>query len=172
MTLSDLRHLFAYSRWASDRLIAAAAELTAEEWKRDLRSSFPSVAATVAHILGAEWLWLRRWQGESPTQLPGWVEESMPELLRAVNAEVHADRDQFMSTLGDVDLSRIVAYRRLNGEAGEQPLGDLMMHVVNHSTYHRGQVVTLLRQLDVTPPTTDLFVFNAERHAREKARHG
>lgn len=163
MTTSDFRHLFAFSHWATELQLDAAVRLTDEQWTRDLGSSFPSVRDTMAHILGAEMLWLRRWLGTSPTALPPWMENATAAALRAVHAEVHEERERFLATLRDGDLGRVVHFTFLSGAAGAQPLEQLMMHAANHSTYHRGQVTTLLRQLGATPPPIDLFGFNRIR---------
>lgn len=163
MNVNDFRHLFAYSHWATELQLDAAARLTDEQWTRDLGSSFPSVRATLTHILGAELLWLRRWQGTSPAALPEWMDNATAAGLRTVHAEVHEERERFLATLGDGDLGRVVHFTFLSGLAGAQPLEQLMMHAANHSTYHRGQITTLLRQLGATPPPIDLFGFNRLR---------
>jgi uncharacterized damage-inducible protein DinB len=80
MTIDEARELFAYSDWANARFFAAAEALTPEQLSGRAASSFPSVRGTLGHIVGAEWVWLRRWQGESPPSPPGWVAEaSLPE---------------------------------------------------------------------------------------------
>jgi uncharacterized damage-inducible protein DinB len=107
----------------------------------------------LGHIVGAEWIWLRRWLGDNPTAAPGWVAESSLSELRDRLAAVEAEREQFLTQLADDDLQRIVEYRRLSGEAHADRLADLVRQVVNHSTYHRGQVATQLRHIGVNPPT-------------------
>ena len=67
----------------------------------------------------------------------------------------------FLRSLSDDALARPVPYTLLNGTRGEQTLGDLLTHVVNHSTYHRGQVATMLRQVGAAPPATDFLVFKS-----------
>lgn len=163
ISLSALAHLYAYDEWASERLLTTSDSLDPELWTRDLGSSFPSVRDTFAHLLSAEWLWLRRWQGDSPGKEAEWVRAPSPAALRSAMHEIHLERKAFMATLGDADLTRPIRYRRLNGEERTQRLGSLMLHVVNHSTYHRGQIVTLFRQLGVTPPSTDLLLYDLER---------
>jgi uncharacterized damage-inducible protein DinB len=81
--------------------------------------------------------------------------------LRERLAEIEDDRARFVGGLGDADLDRLFAFRRLNGEAGSLPLGHILQHIVNHSTYHRGQIATLLRQLGLTPMSTDLLFFKS-----------
>jgi uncharacterized damage-inducible protein DinB len=161
MHLSDFRTLFAYSHWASERLLTAAGQLSDEQWTRDLGSSFPSVRETFAHFLAAEWIWFRRWQGENPQRPPEWKDTASLARLREILEELHAERSRFLDTLSEDRLAAVVHFTFLSGTPGAQPLGSLMLHVVNHSTYHRGQVTTMLRQLGVAPPSTDLYAFNA-----------
>jgi uncharacterized damage-inducible protein DinB len=73
--------------------------------------------------------------------------------------ELEAERGSFLDGLSDADLDRVVSFRNLAGEPYADPLDGLIRHVVNHSTYHRGQVSTLLRQLGLTPPNTDLITY-------------
>jgi len=68
--MNELRTLFRFNRWATLRFLDAMADLPAEELGRNLGSSFPSLAATLVHMLGAEWVWLQRWHGESPATFP------------------------------------------------------------------------------------------------------
>jgi uncharacterized damage-inducible protein DinB len=159
MTIAEARQLLAYCEWANTRLFAAAEALAAEQLAAEAVSSFPSVRATLGHILGSEWIWMRRWEGGSPAAAPGWVEgASLPE-LRGHHGRVQSDRDEYMAGLTDEDLNRVIGYRTLAGKEAASPLADIIRHVVNHSTYHRGQVATQLRQLGVTPPSTDLVAY-------------
>lgn len=157
--MDDIRDLFAFTRWADERILDACAALGGEELRRDMGSSFPSVLDTLVHIASSEWIWLKRWNGHSPTAPPDWAIADVA-ALRGHWGAVWADLATFLSGLAAGDLNRAVAYRNLRGDAFEAPLGQLMRHVVNHSTYHRGQVVTMLRQLGATPPPTDLVLYH------------
>lgn len=159
MTIDEARTLFAYDSWANALCFTAAQDLGDQELAREVESSFPSVLATLGHIVAAEWVWLRRWKGENPTAIPDWVSGSGLTDLRARLAGVEEERADLLNTLAEADLRTRVAYRTLAGAEHEDPLGDLMRHVVNHSTYHRGQVATQLRHLGRTPPTTDLIAY-------------
>ena len=159
MTTAEARELFAYDHWANDCMFEAALGLSEQQQQQTIASSFPSVASTLAHIVGAEWVWLRRWIGESPTSFPEWVTNPRCAAVRAILTTVEQERDEFLARLSDDDLQRSVSYRTLGGQEFCDPLGGLMKHVVNHSTYHRGQVATLLRQFGVKPPSTDLIAF-------------
>jgi len=155
MTTDEARQLFGYDAWANARMFDAAEGLTQEEVEKPIVSSFPSVGATLAHIVYGEWLWFQRWLGASPTSSPAWAGTTILAELEARLAAVEAGRAAFLAGLTDADLAAEVSYRGGDGKAFAHPLGDLMRHVVNHSTYHRGQVVTMLRQLGHTPPSTD-----------------
>ena len=159
---AELRELFAYTRWANERLMEATACLEVERFERDLGSSFPSIRETLAHIAESDWVWLRRWQGESPSARPDW-DTSTHSTISAQWGRVMAERDGFLVTLDDAALCRVVAYRRLDGSAHADPLWLLLLHVVNHSTYHRGQVTTMLRQMGAPTVSTDLTLFRRVR---------
>lgn len=161
--IGEIRELYAYNRWANHRLLDAASRLGPEAFTKDLGSSFPSVRDTLAHILAAEWIWLERWRGRSPTGPPDAWDLSTPDAIRGAWAEVERDRQAFLAGLDDAAPGREIAYRNTGGEPFEQPLGQMLRHVVNHSSYHRGQVVTMLRQLGAEPPATDLILFYRER---------
>jgi uncharacterized damage-inducible protein DinB len=156
MTINEANELFGYGSWANARMFEAAESLPEEQVVAGATSSFPSVGATLAHIVGAEWIWLRRWLGDNPRSFPAWT-STYPGLmaLRAELTALEAERASFLARLTDGDLDREVTYRRMDGQAFSQGLGQLIRHVVNHSTYHRGQLAAQLRQLGHAPPSTD-----------------
>lgn len=163
MTTTEARELVAYGCWANELMVTAVAGLSEEQFGVSVASSFPSVGATLAHLVGAEWVWLRRWLGENPTSVPAWVAKPNLADLKAQLAAVEAERAGFLAGLTDAGLDRLVSYRNMAGQPYAEPLGDLIRHVVNHSTYHRGQMATQLRQLGVKPPTTDLITYLRQR---------
>ena len=160
--LEEIRDLFGYHRWANGRILDAAAALSTDQLDRDLASSFGSVRGTLAHALGADWVWLSRWLGESPTAFPDWDVSTHPRLLERWR-EIEGRQKQFLDGLDESDLDRVVTYKVFSGKTFSNPLAELFRHVVNHATYHRGQVVTMLRQLGLKPPQTDLILYYRER---------
>ena len=151
MTLQDLQTLVDYHYWARDRLLAALEPLTSEQYARDLGNSFRSIRETVTHIYAAEWAWYQRWKGESPTALlPA---DRFPDLaaLRAEWSEQERKLRAYVNGLGDGGVSRIVEYKLLSGQAGASPVSQMVQHVVNHASYHRGQITTMLRQIGAEP---------------------
>jgi uncharacterized damage-inducible protein DinB len=167
--LDEIRQLYTYNSWANRRCLDAVRHLDSDEFNRDLGSSFPSVRATLEHVLSAEWIWLARWRGVSPTAIPReWDTASLASLAShwdAVDREVHA----FLASLSESALSTVIEYRTFAGTPCVNPLWELMRHVVNHSTYHRGQIATMLRQLGHKAPATDLIVWLREQALRADA---
>ncbi len=163
MTLEDIRTLYAYNAWANARVLGAAESLPPEDLLRDLRNSFPSVRDTLAHILGAEWIWLRRWLGESPSALPHASDFPAVASLRVRFAALDQERQVFLRGLTEEQLNSPLHYRDTAGKPATLLLVQSFQHVVNHGTYHRGQVTTLLRQLGAKPVSTDLSRFHLER---------
>jgi uncharacterized damage-inducible protein DinB len=160
--IPEILDLYAYNRWANDRVLDAAAALTPVELDRDLKSSFPSVRETLAHILTAEWVWLSRWNGVSPGGPPAGWDLSTLDGIRGRWSEVERERAALLASLDDDALERTIDYRNTKGEPFSSPLVHLLRHVVNHSSYHRGQVVTMLRQLGHAAPATDLVIYHRQ----------
>lgn len=151
-----LDRLYAYNRWANLRLLDAAASLPAERFAERVTSSFGSVRETFAHIVAVEWVWLQRCNGNGRVGAPEWMSEPTPAILRE---QLDAIFDGQRALIASADEERRVAYVNFAGHDREYALGEILFHVPNHSNYHRGQVVTLLRQLGVTPPPTDYVLF-------------
>ncbi|HMD31017.1 MAG TPA: DinB family protein [Candidatus Acidoferrales bacterium] len=157
MTQDEIRSLFAFNAWANHRTLEACAALTPAQFIQAAPSSFPNVRDTLHHIMGVEWLYWERFQGRSPTEL-------LPGETFADVAAIAARWQDIKKKLEDLvrspdlgDLERIVEYHNMKGKPFRYPLRVLLQHLVNHSTYHRGQVVTQLRELGVKPLSTDLL---------------
>jgi uncharacterized damage-inducible protein DinB len=167
MNVQDLTTLIDYHYWARDRLFDAIRPLTTEQYEKDLGSSFKSIRETVVHIYAAEWAWYSRWQGHSPTSLL--TSERFPDVesLGRAWAETEANVRAFTTSLGDAGIDRVIAYKLLSGADGASPFWQMLQHVVNHASYHRGQVTTMLRQLGAQPAKSmDMIAFYRERTAR------
>jgi uncharacterized damage-inducible protein DinB len=165
MTSQEVHLLFLYNQWANRRTLDACASLAPEQFTRELDSSFPSLRDTLAHIVGAQWIWYERFFGRSHPGLPTGSE--FPDLvsLRARFDEVDRGLVNYVSTLTPAELERVVEYKNTAGVAFTNPLWQLLQHLANHGTYHRGQAATMLRQLGAKPAATDLIAFYRERAA-------
>jgi uncharacterized damage-inducible protein DinB len=160
MEVATIRELYEYNRWANARMLESVAAAPANSFTREVGGSFQSLRGTVSHMVGAEWIWLERWRGNSPRALP--AAESFPDLesIRRLWRDVEAGQREVLDSLDEARLAVIVSYVNPRGETWAYPLGRMMQHLVNHSTYHRGQVTTLLRQLGETPSSTDLLLYD------------
>ena len=167
MTYNELCLLIDYHYWARDRVLDAVASITPEQFIRPMGNSFNSVRDTVAHICAAERIWITRLKGENPRGL------QEPDRLRDVDAvrkewaELEGEMRDQLARLGTEAMERTIEYQDLRGNDQSDVLWQMLQHVVNHGTYHRGQITTMLRQLDaVTPKSMDLIAFYRERNRK------
>ena len=151
----DIEKLFAYGRWATAKTLESAAALSAEEFAKPIGGSFGSVQGTLAHLYGADWVWLERFHGRSPSALPGAETLTALETIRERWEPVHQGLQKFVETLAPARMTEPLTYVNFAGQTWTYPLGEALVHVANHGTYHRGQVATLLRQLGKKAASTD-----------------
>jgi uncharacterized damage-inducible protein DinB len=157
--------LYEFDRWANARTLGAVAKLSTEQLIKDMGSSHRSVRDTLVHILSAERVWLRRWNGDLAAQMLDPTKFPSVEALRPAWADLEKEMGALLNSLSDDRLHAVLSYRTLGGEPQAQPLWQQMAHLANHSTYHRGQITTLLRQLGAQPIGTDLIAFFREKSA-------
>jgi uncharacterized damage-inducible protein DinB len=166
-SLAYFRELYEYNTWSNDRVFRAAEALNPELLSRDLGNSFPSLLDTCAHLAGAEWIWLERWLGRWPPALPKTSEFGDLRAVREKVNQVRSDREKWLSSLPEDELGRDLRYRNLRGEFYAYPLWQQLAHVANHSTYHRGQVTTMLRQLGAAAVSTDFLLYYDELNDKQ-----
>ena len=168
MTRQDAVTLLDYHYWARDRMLEAVDALTPEQYAKDMGSSFKSVRDTVVHTYGAEWNWYQRWVGNSPTALPDVAAFPDVATLRTVwKAHERGVRLLVDALASSNELDRVFKYRTFDGQEMESVFSHMLQHVVNHATFHRGQVTTMLRQLGApAPKPQDLIRFYRERATR------
>jgi uncharacterized damage-inducible protein DinB len=164
MNVGEIQHLYVYTEWANGLVLDAAEKLSSDQLTKDMQISHKSILGTLAHMAGAEWIWLQRWHGNSvtgPDVWTPWTAEQCTSLqqLRSKWQPIIDKRHAYLENLSDAALSRDLSFKRLNGEQYALPLVQQMLHVVNHATLHRGQVVGMIRQFGVTPPATDLLFY-------------
>jgi uncharacterized damage-inducible protein DinB len=153
------QEFFRHNTWANTRMLEIAASLTLDQFACDLGGSFPSVQATLTHIMWAEWLWLERWTGGSPTDVFRPQDfRSIPE-IESRWRQIQIAQKRFVDFLTSGALQQVVRYVNLKGETWEYPLWRQMYHMVNHSSHHRGQVTHKFRQLGIAPRAADFLNF-------------
>jgi uncharacterized damage-inducible protein DinB len=162
MTQQEIRHLVAYSAWASNRVFDAVTPIPGEDLMRDLKSSHKSIHGTLVHMVSAERIWLSRVQGAAEAPILEGTDVPTLASLRAVWEQVGYDMARFLGGITDKKLQESITARSPKGEMYTHTIGQVISHVVDHSTYHRGQVITLMRQLGVVPPNTGMITFFRE----------
>jgi uncharacterized damage-inducible protein DinB len=169
MNVEDFRVLYDFNAWANHRTLDSCAALDNEKFTRDLGSSFRSVRDTLAHISGAEWIWLERWHGRAPLGIPPGSDFPDFESVRRRWTEIERNLLDYVASLTPEDLQRVLQYKTMAGTQMAQPLWQCLQHLANHSTYHRGQIATMLRQLGAKPVSTDLIGFYRELGSKTNA---
>jgi uncharacterized damage-inducible protein DinB len=154
--------LYRYNLWANEQVLDAVSRLSRDDFTRDLKSSHGSIHETLTHLVWGEWIWLRRWKGESPTTVFSPADFPDVASLREQLQAVALERAAFLEDLTTERLAHVIEYRNVKGETWRYPLWQQLYHVVNHSTYHRGQVVTMLRQVGAAPTPMDFLVYYDE----------
>ena len=166
--LNNIRLLYDYNRWAGRRTLTVAGTLASDDFLRPMGNSFSSVRDTLVHILGAEWIWLERWQGRSPKALLTPAAFPTVQSLKLRWETVERDQMQFIEALTPPCLGQELTYMNQKGQRCSYPLWQQLVHVVNHSSYHRGQVTTLLRQLGAEAVSTDFLVYFDEKSKSQR----
>ena len=159
MNLAYLQTLLDYHYWARDVVLDAVTELPREKFLQPVDSSFKSLRDTLAHIYAADLLWYKRWMGVSTSMVPY---DQFPDAtsIRTAWKDLETAVRQFVDNLGEAGVNRLWDYKLLSGAPDTAPFWQMFVHVVNHASYHRGQVTTLLRQLGAQPPkSTDMITF-------------
>ena len=161
--LAELLDLLAYNRWAHERTLAASARVSKDDYERTVGGSFPSLRATLEHLLLAEGIWLTRWRGDARGTPPDLTGVNDVHALRERWVALWKEQWRFFGGLKEDDLARKIATITRSGITAQPALADTIKHLVNHGSYHRGQAATLIRRLGAEPLATDYFLFCLER---------
>ena len=156
-----LRAHIAYTSWAGERLVRAAGDLSQEELTRDFGTADRSVLGTLVHVYASDRVWLSRLSG-SPH--PGFATDADRRLGVLQNdwPELRSRWREWASGLSEAQVAAAVDYTDMKGKPWSQPRWQLVLHVVNHGTHHRGQVSGFLRSMGHTPPVCDLVAYYRE----------
>jgi uncharacterized damage-inducible protein DinB len=157
LSLATLNELFDYNYWARDLQLRACAALTQEQFLRPVGGSFPSVRDTLAHLVNVEWLWLERFRGRSPRSLPAAAELPTLDAVSGRWSAVEREMREYLGGLNEEALERVETYVSTRGQTWRYALWRMIVHLLNHQSYHRGQITNLLRQLGVPPPPVDFL---------------
>jgi uncharacterized damage-inducible protein DinB len=151
-TVTMLRRLFEYDAWANTTALASLRTVSAPPER---------AVAVLAHVAGAQQLWLSRIRGEPP-QSPPWPDIGLDALAERLQ-ELSRELSSYVGKLGYEDLARDVAYTNSKGEGFSSPVGDVLLQLLFHGSYHRGQVASLLRGAGQQPANTDYIHASRKR---------
>jgi uncharacterized damage-inducible protein DinB len=155
-----LVHYAAYNLWANNRIVEVINNLTDEQVDRDITSSYPSIRKTVLHLWDVENIW---WQRMKLVEVQVWQSDHFSGSLMELNNNLLAQSKQWKEWIDiatEAALEHEFIYKNSKKDQFKQPVHEMVMHLFNHQSYHRGQLVTMLRQVDVKNiPNTDLISF-------------
>lgn len=156
-----LKGYASYNTWASRKILDVILHLTEEQQHAEMPSSYPSLYKTVLHMLDAESIWWQRLKLLEKLDVPskhfsGTTKELADELL------LQSKRwEDWVNAASPLMLEHVFQYQTFTGEQFKQPTWQMVMHVINHSTYHRGQLINMLRQTGIEKlPATDFILWS------------
>jgi uncharacterized damage-inducible protein DinB len=152
-----------FMKWADETMLAALSQAPPEQVTHDRGSSFKSLFDTLNHVYLAELVWFRRVQGHQDAKI---ADLESPVDLGALGRawqELHQGWIDWSRSLSNDDLQKPLISHNLKGAEVQTPYWQIVLHLVNHGSYHRGQVATMLRQAGIKPPGTDLIAFYRTR---------
>jgi uncharacterized damage-inducible protein DinB len=155
--------LAAYNRWANTRLYAAVAGLDDAAYRLDRKGFFGSIHGTLNHIMVGDRAWLGRIEGYGDT--PAGLDAILYDDFAALRAAREAEDERLVRVIDGLNEGAIAAplsYRNYRGETCSEPLWQVLDHVFNHQTHHRGQAHDMLNQAGIEPPELDLIYFVRE----------
>lgn len=160
------KELAEYNQWANDKVCSWLEQIDEEQWTQQVVSSFDSIQKTVLHIISAEKAWVERFRKQEKIE---WLQSSYQGLKEehiALWRKTSEELKKFIEDFDENGLNKNLDFKRLNGQAFSMPYYQLFAHVVNHATYHRGQLVTMLRQVGFTKVSgTDLLAVYSKNQA-------
>jgi uncharacterized damage-inducible protein DinB len=165
MTLAEILVLFEYDEWATERTLESVSNLSDGKYHDDLKSSHGGIHGTLIHIYSAGMTWLQRWKGSSPSTSVNVQEIPNLESLKAHWKEYRISLNSYLRSLTEAGLHAALSYADSKGNKHAEPLYQQMQQIINHASYHRGQIVTMLRQLGGKPQATDLIMFYRTRQS-------
>jgi uncharacterized damage-inducible protein DinB len=159
MNKEYIQTLYNYNAWANTRILDAAARLSQEQLTSSGGASYDSIHAPLVHILGAQELWLARWNEVSPRTILDPKDFSTLGEIRSYWNEIEAHTRAFVEAIDEADLPRVIQYINLKGETWKYPLWQMMVHQVNHATQHRSEIAMILSQFGQSPGELDFLIY-------------
>jgi uncharacterized damage-inducible protein DinB len=159
MRVADLLAIYDYHYWATDRILDRTTRVSGAQFVAPAPVPSGSLRGTLVHVLDAECAWRARWQGQEAS--PPLRDEELPAPADLITrwCENEAAMRAYLATLGDADLDRAITYRSWNGQTYTHLLWQMLVHVTNHGTQHRGEAALLLTEYGHSPGDIDFTVY-------------
>ena len=155
--------MYDYNDWANRRYLAVAVGLPPGQLFHDYAQSWGSVYKVLAHVLNSEWIWLQRWQGVSPKAFPAEADSPTVDALRLRWSNHEGEMRRFIATQTPSSLMRDVPYTTTKGVSYTLKLWQMMVHVCNHGTHHRGELAAMFAMQGIPHPEEDWLLYFLER---------
>lgn len=149
-----------YNLWANQQITLAILQMPEEKHQQVVPGSFPSLYTTVLHMWDANSIWWQRMKLHERLVIPS--QAFNPTMQEAINGLLNQDEqwEDWVHGANEMQLKHVFAYQNSRKEQFKQPIAEMLMHVFNHGTYHRGQLVTMLRELGAARiPQTDFMIW-------------
>jgi uncharacterized damage-inducible protein DinB len=161
VNIQEARSLNAYNSWATNRIFDLVTAIPAKDYLADLKSSHGGIHGTLTHLVSAEKTWLARWLGEQPDPLSA---DAVPDAqtLKEIWEKVGFETARWIGGMTDKRLQETFTMKTAKGDAYTHLYWQTFQHLVNHCSYHRGQIITMLRQTGHEAVSTDLIRFYRE----------
>jgi len=159
--LAVIKSLFLHSYWADARIFDFASRIDKEKLFSPLRMPHPSLYKTLFHAIGAEWLWINRCQGTSPSAYMSEKEITNLPDLREKWQEQQQITIGYLNHLTDADLDRAIDYQSISGVPRSNILWHILVHVPMHSHQHRAEAAQILTEFGESPGNLDFYYYTA-----------
>ena len=150
-TYEQIHDLFDFLRWGDLQMLHAAGGVSDVEYYKERNISMGSIHKVLVHAMAAEWLWLSRWKGETPKRIEDHMDYPTRQALKERWPVVHLALTEFLDEQTYDSLNANFSYRTMKGEEVSGTLAEFMFHVVDHGSYHRGQLNTMIKHAGGTP---------------------
>jgi uncharacterized damage-inducible protein DinB len=158
-----LQQYAAYNTWANKRIVETANQLPQEQINKEIVSSFPSVYRTIMHMMEVENIWWERLNLVEKTTPSGWFAGDFNELSKKL-LQLSQQWHDWIRDANDTNITHVFAYYSFRKEYFKQPVYEMLLHLFNHQTFHRGQLITMFRQLGIDKiPPTDFIVYSRKK---------
>jgi uncharacterized damage-inducible protein DinB len=163
-----IKQAYDYTYWANQRYFAVAEGLSEEQLHRTQGHSWGDVHAILVHMMSSEWVWMQRWQGTFPKGHLDKTEYPTLALLKKRWGELETEMRAFIEAQTDASMQAPITYTNFRGETFHVPLWQMLAHIVNHETHHRGELAAIYALMDVNHPEDEMIQYFLNASGQKK----